>query len=91
MRVEINWSLSEQKLGNPSWKSTFHISPAQRLTRIDDSVDGSSIGQGAWDPVRRRNVPYVINGEAIRDHLSIYYRSSYAFAGRSCEEWAACA
>lgn len=61
----------------------------RRLTArvFDGSVDGSSIGSGSWDPVAQRNLPYLIEGEAVSDHLSFLYRSSYAFAGSSCHDW----
>ncbi len=53
---------------------------------FDLSADRSSIGQGRWDPATQTNVPYVIGGAAVADHLSFYFRSYYAFGGLSCTD-----
>jgi dienelactone hydrolase len=55
-------------------------------TAFDTSADRSSIGQGRWDPATRVNVPYLIGGAAVADHLSFYFRSFYAFDGLSCQD-----
>jgi dienelactone hydrolase len=54
-------------------------------TAFDDSVDISSIGAGTYDPTRADptnpyagNVPYLIEGIAVPDAVSFYYRSAYA-------------
>jgi dienelactone hydrolase len=43
---------------------------ALRVRTFPASADASSIGQGTFDPVRFRNVPYTIGGEAVADKLS---------------------
>ncbi len=60
------------------------------LTRLtarafDDSVDGTSIGAGVYDPALADpadpysgNVPYVIDGIPVADAVSFYYRSAYS-------------
>ena len=55
-------------------------------TTFDGSADRSSIGTGRWDPATTSNVPYRIEGDAVGDHLSFYYRSSYAFDGQRCDD-----
>jgi hypothetical protein len=57
-----------------------------RATTFDDSADRSSVGMGPWDPGTQRNVPNRIANEAVADHLSIYYRSAYAFDGDTCAD-----
>ena len=42
---------------------------------FDDSADRSSIGQGSYDVVEQRNVPYTIGGETTAEHLSQLYPS----------------
>jgi dienelactone hydrolase len=58
-----------------------------RLTAntFDDSADRSAIGTGRWEPPLG-NVPHTIGGDHVTDHLSFYYRSSYAFDGRRCDD-----
>lgn len=53
----------------------------RRLTALefDGSADASSIGTGTWSP-EAGNIPNMIAGEAVADHLSIYYRSAYALS-----------
>lgn len=60
----------------------------RRLTAstYDGSADRSAIGAGTWDPQTRRNVPHTIAGDGVADHLSFYYRSSYAFDGYRCDD-----
>lgn len=59
---------------------------ARLLARtFDDSVDGSSIGQGTWDPLRG-NVPYTIGGETVHSHLSPLLGSFAAFDGVDCDD-----
>jgi dienelactone hydrolase len=53
---------------------------------FDASADRSSIGQGHWDPATRSNVPYLIGGAAVSDHLSFYFRSFYDFDGLACDD-----
>lgn len=53
---------------------------------FDASADRSSIGQGTWDPTTRSNVPYLIGGSAVSDHLSFYFRSFYSFDGLACDD-----
>ena len=43
---------------------------------FDGSADESAIGAGTWDPVANQNVPHTIAGDAVAEHLSIYYRSA---------------
>ena len=59
-----------------------------RLTAsvFDGSADRSAIGAGTWDPATQRNVPHTIAGEEVAEHLSFYYRSSYAFDGHRCDD-----
>lgn len=47
----------------------------------DDSVDRSSIGQGSFDALAGRNKLYEMDDEAVREHLSLFLESSYAFDG----------
>lgn len=54
-------------------------------TVFDDSADASAIGMGSWD-VERGNVPHTIAGDAVADHLSFYFDSSYAFDGYDCAD-----
>ena len=55
-------------------------------TTFDASADRSSIGQGAYDLATRRNVPYLIAGDVVAEHLSFYFRSFYAFDGLACAD-----
>ena len=48
---------------------------------FDQSSDRSSIGLGSWDSAKNANVPYLIAGECVKNHLSIYYMSSWAVDG----------
>jgi alpha-beta hydrolase superfamily lysophospholipase len=52
---------------------------------FDDSADASAIGAGTYEP-RTGNVPHTIEGEDVAEHLSFYFRSSYAFDGLDCED-----
>lgn len=52
----------------------------------DGSVDAFSIGQGRWDPVEVRNVPYTIAGHRASDRLSHLYRSWLDVQGRTCTD-----
>jgi dienelactone hydrolase len=54
-------------------------------TTFDDSADRSAIGTGTWQPPLG-NLPHRIGGDHVTDHLSFYYRSSYAFDGRHCDD-----
>lgn len=54
-------------------------------TAFDDSADASSIGAGTWDAGTNRNVPNMIGGEPVEGHLSVYYKTSFAFDGYTCE------
>jgi hypothetical protein len=54
-------------------------------TTFDDSADRSAIGTGAWQPLLG-NVPHTIEGDHVTDHLSFYFRSSYAFDGLRCDD-----
>ena len=53
---------------------------------FDGSSDRSSIGQGEWDPVSQRNVPYTIGGETVRSHLSPLFRSFADLGTKECED-----
>jgi dienelactone hydrolase len=53
---------------------------------FDTSADVSSIGQGAWDPVQRRNLPYMIDQRLVADHLSFYHPSFARLRERSCDD-----
>ena len=55
-------------------------------TTFDASADASAIGSGTYDATSRSNVPRTIAGDAVSEHLSIYYRSSYAFDGLACAD-----
>ena len=55
-------------------------------TTFDGSADRSAIGTGHWDPATQRNVPYTLEGDPVADHLSFYFRSSYAFDGHRCAD-----
>jgi dienelactone hydrolase len=59
----------------------------RRLTEhaFDGSADHSAIGAGRWEPLLG-NVPHLLEGDAVADHLSYKYRSAYAFDGRVCED-----
>jgi dienelactone hydrolase len=52
---------------------------------FDDSADASAIGAGTYEPLAG-NVPHTIEGEDVAEHLSFYYRSSYAFDGLDCDD-----
>ena len=52
---------------------------------FDGSADASAIGAGAYAPLQG-NVPHTIGGEHVADHLSFYFRSSYAFDGLDCAD-----
>lgn len=56
------------------------------LTEFDGSADSSAIGGGSYDPATNTNVPHIIEGDAVADHLSIYYRSSYSFGSNTCAD-----
>lgn len=49
-------------------------------------VDRSSIGQGRFDPVTRRNVPPAIGGESVSGHLSPFFASWADFPGGRCAD-----
>lgn len=53
-------------------------------TTFDGSSDASSIGAGTWEPSSGANIPNRILGERVDEHLSIYYRTSYAFDEIAC-------
>jgi hypothetical protein len=56
---------------------------------FDGSTDASSIGQGTYDPVTQRNVPYHIAGLAVGDRLSGIFRSELDFDRVTCLDWEA--
>jgi acetyl esterase/lipase len=53
---------------------------------FDGSADRVAIGQGTWDPVTQRNVPYTIGGGAVADHLSQTFASRAHFDGVACAD-----
>lgn len=55
-------------------------------TEFDDSADVSAIGAGGYDPATNSNVPHTIEGDPVAEHLSIYYRSSYAIGHADCAD-----
>ena len=55
-----------------------------RARTFDGSADRSSIGQGRYDPLLRRNVSYHIAGLRVHDLLSRIFLSSYGFDGHTC-------
>ena len=69
------------------WQLRGDRAGLQRLTAkaFDDSVDVTSIGAGVYDPSQADptdpyagNVPYVIDGIAVPDAVSFYYRSAWS-------------
>jgi dienelactone hydrolase len=60
----------------------------RRLTSAtyDASVDGSSRGEGPWDPVTQRTVHPTIAGETTREHLSPLFRSWIDVPGARCAD-----
>jgi len=56
---------------------------------FDDSADRTSIGSGTYDLLTQGNVPYRLQGEAVADHLSVWFVSGVAFDGTSCDDWQA--
>jgi dienelactone hydrolase len=54
--------------------------------RFDGTTDRVAIGQGTFDPVTRRNVPYTIRGRSVHDHLSATFRSRADFDGLTCTD-----
>jgi dienelactone hydrolase len=52
---------------------------------FDDSADASAIGAGTYEPLAG-NVPHTIEGDEVAEHLSFYFRSSYAFDGLDCDD-----
>jgi dienelactone hydrolase len=52
---------------------------------FDGSADASAIGAGTYRPLEG-NVPHTIEGDHVEDHLSFYFRSSYAFDGLHCHD-----
>lgn len=52
---------------------------------FDASADRTSIGVGSYDPLTGSNVPYTIEGEAVSDHLSLFFPSFAAFEGHRCD------
>jgi dienelactone hydrolase len=59
----------------------------RRLTApgFDGSADRSAIGAGRWEPPLG-NVPHLLEGDPVADHLSYHYRSAYAFDGQRCDD-----
>ena len=59
-----------------------------RLTSatFDDSVDGTSIGTGRYDPLTQKNVPHTLDGETVQYHLSGLFRSSYSVGEATCSD-----
>ena len=54
------------------------------VRRFEDSIDTTALGTGRWDPLTRRNVPYMIEGLPVGPQLSVYYPTSYAFDSYHC-------
>lgn len=61
---------------------------AERLVSpvFSDSVDRSSIGQGSYDVLQQRNVPYTIGGETTAEHLSELYPSWISLPELTCAD-----
>ena len=59
------------------------------LARVfDDSVDWTSISTGTYDPTARySNSSYMIGGEPITDHITVWYPNFLSFGGHVCEDW----
>ena len=57
--------------------------------QFDASVDTSSIGQGTWDPLTAKNVPYKIDGWPVSDALSRIFASTMSFDGLHCPSFEA--
>ncbi|HVE62869.1 MAG TPA: alpha/beta fold hydrolase [Mycobacteriales bacterium] len=60
----------------------------RRLTAptFSGSTDGSSRGEGPWDPATQRTVSPRIGGETTREHLSPLFRSWIAAPGARCAD-----
>lgn len=60
----------------------------RRLTAgtFDGSTDGSSRGEGPWDPATQRTVSPRIGGETTQEHLSPLFRSWIDVPGARCAD-----
>ena len=70
--------------------SFAHQQDAERrlLARIfDDSVDRTSIGTGTSDPGTGANMPYLITGETVQDHLTVWFPNFFRFGEQLCLDW----
>ena len=70
--------------------SEAHKADAERrlLARsFDDSVDRTNISTGTYDPATNGNNPYLIEGEAVEDHISVWYPNIVSFGGHFCFDW----
>lgn len=78
-RVAMYYTLAwfDRYLKGGSQVQTDDATRRLTATAFDASADASSIGAGTWDPTAG-NMPNMIAGESVADHLSIYYRSAYA-------------
>ena len=54
---------------------------------FDESVDWTSISTGTFDPTTGGNAPYTIAGEAVQDHLSVWFPNILNFGGNRCLDW----
>lgn len=83
-RVALHYTLA--------WFDRFLKGPAraarERLVSpvFDDSADRSSIGQGSYDVLQQRNVPYTIGGETTAEHLSELYPSWISLPELTCAD-----
>ncbi len=72
--------------------SAPHRADARRrlLARVfDDSADRTNISTGTYDPLSNGNLPYRIEGEAVEDHLTVWFPNMLSFGGETCLDWQA--
>ncbi len=70
--------------------SEAHKADAERrlLARtFDDSADRTNISTGTYDPATNGNNPYLIEGEAVEDHISVWFPNIVSFGGHFCFDW----
>lgn len=70
--------------------SELHKADAERrlLARVfDDSADRTNISTGTYDPATNGNLPYLIEGEAVEDYITVWFPNLLSFGGHECLDW----
>lgn len=81
-RVALHYTLAwfDRFLGGPARDARERLMGPV----FDDSADRSSIGQGTYDLLEQRNVPYTVGGETTAEHLSQLHPSWISLPELTC-------